>query len=179
MTALRNHRREKAALALYAGKSVKEAMDEAGFVYSAANGRRLRNSPDVRARLRELFESDRPFLVLDALRARREREHIAYARMANYYEDVVDDKGQPTGDRQFKGFAKLTDGEVAAIKSIKETKLGTVIELFEKDAALRAIEARVDPLPARGNNDDESRSDDPATQVAVWDEPPKAGALAN
>lgn len=147
-------------------------MQAAGLVYSPANARRFRNSPDIRQRMRSLFEADRQFLLLDALRAKREREHIAYARISNYFEDVLDAQGNPTGERRFKGFDKLSDSEVAAIKSIKETKLGTVIELFEKDAALRAIEARVDPLPTRaGLPDDDDARDMPSDQVASWDEP--------
>jgi hypothetical protein len=176
---LKNWKREQGALALYAGKSDREAMEAAGLKYSPANGRRFRNSPDVRARLKELFEADRPYHVLEALRARREREHVAYARISNYFEDGVDDKGQPTGERRFKGFAKLSDAEVAAIKSIKETKLGTVIELFEKDAALRAIEARVDPPASRSKADDVDEGDAPAAQVASWDDGPAAGVRPN
>lgn len=164
--------RQRGAEALYAGRSEKEAMELAGLVYSPANARRFRNSPDIRQRMRSLFEADRQFLLLDALRAKREREHIAYARISNYFEDAVDAAGEPTGARRFKGFDKLTDSQVAAIKSIKETKLGTVIELFEKDASLRAIEARVDPLPARvGGSDDDDSRDTPHDQVASWDEP--------
>lgn len=181
MSRIRSNR-EKGALALYAGKSEQEAMQAAELVYSPANARRFRNSPDVRARMRELFEADRPFLVLDALRARREREHVAYARMSNYYDDVVDADGRPTGDRKFKGFAKLSDAEIAAIKSVKETKLGTVIELFDKDASLRAIEARVDPLPSRAGNGDDERDDAVAgaDQVAQWDDAaPAPGARPN
>lgn len=146
MSALRNIRRERAALALYAGKSDREAMEAAGYVYSPANGRRLRNSPDIKARLCELFAAETPFVMLDALRARREREALAYARMADYYDDVLDDDGKPTGELRFKGFARLTDAQIAAIAAFKQTKLGVEIKLYDKDAALRAIEARVEPL---------------------------------
>src|SRR3990167_6418559 len=152
---LKNYRREQGAVALYTGKSDEEAMKAARLVYSPANGRRFRNSPDIRERLRQLYEADRPFLVLDALRAKREREAIAYARMSSYFEDVIDANGKPTGDVAFKGFAKLTDEQVAAIASIKQTKAGYEIKLHDKDASLRAIEARVDPLPARQGQDDD------------------------
>lgn len=145
--------REKGALALYVGKSEKEAMEAAGLIYSPANGRRFRNSPDVRARLKELFEADKPFLVLEALRARRERQAVAYARMSDYFEDVLGDDGKPTGETRFKGFAALTDQQVAAIAAIKPTKLGIEVKLYDKDASLRAIEARVDPVEAVAPND--------------------------
>lgn len=166
--------RMKGADALYSGKSEKEAMEAAGLVYSPANARRFRNSLDIRERMRALFEGDRQFLLLDALRAKREREHIAYARISNYFEDVLDGEGKPTGERRFKGFGSLSDCEVAAIKSIKETKLGTVIELFEKDAALRAIEARVDPVVRPDMSDERDDRANSADQVASWNEPATA-----
>lgn len=172
--------RERGAQALYAGKSEQEAMEVAGLKWSPANGRRFRNSPDVRQRLKELFEVDRPFLLLDALKAKREREAVAYARMSSYFEDVIED-GKPTGEIKFKGFAALTDQQVAAIASIKPTKTGYEIKLHDKDAALRAIEARVDPLPGRtgAGRGDEADDDVPAEQVARWDEAPAPGARAN
>lgn len=153
--------REKGALALYVGKSEQEAMQEAGLVYSPANGRRFRNSPDVRERLKSLFEADRPLFVLEALRARREREAIAYARMGSYFEDALDDQGMPAIDDKgepvvrFKGFSKLTDQQIAAIASFKTTKAGYEIKLHDKAASLRVIEERVDPLPARQGSGDE------------------------
>lgn len=178
MSRIRSNR-EKGALALYAGKSEREAMEAAGLVYSPANGRRFRNSPDVRTRLKSLFEADRPFFLLEALRARREREALAYARMDSYFEDVIGLDGKTKGIR-FKGFDRLTDAQVAAIKSVKETKLGTVIELFEKDASLRAIEARVDPIQSAGKGDGDDPSDSvPADQVARWDDVPQANARPN
>jgi hypothetical protein len=146
--------RERGALALYTGKPEQEAMAAAGLKWSPANGRRFRNSPDVRARLKELFEQDRLFYAADALRAVREREHVAYARISNYYEDVLGEDGKPTGAIRFKGFARLTDQEVAAIASIKPTKTGYEIKLHDKNAALHAIQARVDPLPLRLPDDD-------------------------
>lgn len=176
------HNRERGALALYAGKSDKEAMEAAGLVYSPANARRFRNSPDVRARLLELFNADRPFLLLDALRAKREREAIAYARIGSYFEDVTGTDGKPTGAVQFKGFAALSDAQIAAIASIKQTKAGVEIKLHDKDASLRAIEARVDPPPIRtrpGDDDEVPASGEQATQVASWDDPPAPGSRAN
>jgi hypothetical protein len=152
-------------------------MEEAGLVYSPANGRRFRNSPDIRRRLKELFEADRPFMALDALRARREREAVAYARMDAYFEDVVGDDGKPTGEVRFKGFARLTDQQVAAIASFKPTKLGYEIKLHDKNASLSAIQARVDPLPKQaGEGDDEQV---PTDEVARWDEPPSVGTRPN
>ena len=180
MSRIRSNR-ERGALALYAGKSEQEAMAEAGLVYSPANARRFRNSPDVRLRLRELFEGDRPFVMLEALRARREREAVAYARMADYFEDVLDDEGKPTGEIRFKGFAALTDRHIAAIASIKPTKAGYEIKLYDKDAALRAIEARVDPIQPQGRKPGEDDDTDvvPAEQVARWDEAQQPVARAN
>lgn len=175
MSRIRSNR-ERGALALYTGKSEKEAMEAAGLTYSPANGRRFRNSPDVRARLLELFEADRPFVALEALRARRERQALAYARMDSYFKDTVDEAGKPTGEIEFKGFAALTDEQIAAIASIKPTKLGYEIKLHDKDSSLRAIEARVDPLPGRTKGDDE-RDDVPPEQVARWDDAPAANRL--
>ncbi len=142
------HNRERGALALYAGKSEQEALEAAGLVYSPANGRRFRNSPDVRDRLRHLFEADRPFLVLDALRARREREALAFSNIKNYLTPVLDGEGKPTGEMAIKDITALPDDLTKAIKKIKPTKLGYEIELYDKDASLRAIEARVDPVGA-------------------------------
>lgn len=178
---LKNWNREQGALALYAGKSDKEAMAAAGLKWSPANGRRFRNSPDIRGRLKELFEGDRPYLLLDALKAKREREAIAYARIGNYFADVLDEAGKPTGEIRFKGFAELTDAEVAAIASIKPTKLGYEIKLHDKDSSLRAIEARVDPLPTNRGvaSADDADGDLPATQVASWDDVPAIGARPN
>lgn len=174
---LKNWKREQGALALYSGKSDKEAMEAAGYVWSAANGRRFRNSPDIRARLKELFEADRPFFLLDALRAKREREAVAYARMSNYFDDVLDNDGKPTGEIKFKGFAALSDEQVAAIASIKPTKNGYEIKLYDKDAALRAIQARVDPVAVAtrppGEDDD---TQVPSEQVARWDDQSAPGA---
>lgn len=170
---LKNWKREQGAQALYAGKSDREAMEVAGLKWSAANGRRFRNSPDIRERLKQLFEADRPYLLLDALRAKREREAIAYARMANYFEDVIGEvTKKPTGQIKFKGFANLTDEQVAAIASIKATKFGYEIKLHDKDSSLRAIEARVDPLPGRQGAGDGEDADVPAERVASWDDPP-------
>lgn len=177
---LKNWKREQGALALYAGKSDKEAMEAAGLKWSAANGRRFRNSPDIRDRLKQLFEADRPFLVLDALRAKREREAIAYARMSDYFEDEIGTDGKPRGVR-FKGFSNLTDQQVAAIASFKPTKLGYELKLHDKDASLRAIEARVDPLPTRvaAGDDDDVPESDAETQVAVWNVQQSPGARPN
>ncbi len=135
----------------------------------------------MRARLLELFTADRPFLLLDAMKAKREREAIAYARAANYFTDVMDGDAKPTGEVRFKGFAALTDAEIAAIASVKQTKAGVEIKLHDKDASLRAIEARVDPLPGRTGKgaDDDPDDNVPAEQVARWDEPPAAGVRAN
>lgn len=179
MSRIRSNR-ERGAIALYVGKSEPEAMAEAGLVYSPANARRFRNSPDVKARLFELFTADRPFLLLDALKAKREREAIAYARMGSYFQDTKGADGKPTGEVEFKGFAALTDAQVAAIASIKQTKNGVEIKLHDKDASLRAIEARVDPLPGRaaGNSDDADDNIQPE-QVARWDDAPVPGARAN
>lgn len=179
MSRIRNNR-EQGALALYVGKSEREAMEAAGLVYSPANGRRFRNSPDVRARLKELFEADRPFLVLEALRARREREALAYARMDAYFEDVIGEDGKPNGVR-FKGFGNLTDAQIAAVASFKPTKLGYEIKLHDKDSSLRAIEARVDPVQAARKGDGDDDGDGvPVDQVARWDEvPQQPGARPN
>lgn len=174
MSKIRSNR-EAGALALYAGKSEQEAMQAAGLIYSPANGRRFRNSPDIRARLKELFEADKPFLVLDALRARREREALAYARMDAYFEDELGVDGKPCGVR-FKGFARLTDQQIAAIASFKPTKLGYEIKLHDKDSSLRAIEARVDPLPSRAGASDDEGDALPSAQVARWDEASPAQA---
>ena len=161
MSRIRSNR-EKGALALYAGKSEQEAMEAAGLVYSPANGRRFRNSPDVRDRLKELFEADRPFLVLEALRARREREALAYARMGDYFEDVLDEQGKPTGETKFKGFAALTDQQIAAIAAIKPTKAGIEIKLYDKNASLAAIEARVEPMVRQVEDGEERPVSPPA-----------------
>jgi len=156
------YNRDKGALALYVGKSDKEAMEAAGLIYSAANARRFRSSSDVRARLKELFDADRPFLFLEALRARREREALAYARMASYFEDAVDEQGKPTGGLRFKGFAALSDEQVAAIASIKQTKLGIELKLHDKNASLQAIEQRVEPqVAATVAPDDQADRDEP------------------
>jgi len=176
---LRNWRREQGALALYAGKSDKEAMEAGGLKWSPANGRRFRNSPDIRARLKELFEADRPYLLLDALKCRRERQAIAHARMSNYFEDALGADGQPTGEIRFKGFARLTDEQVAAIASIKPTKAGYEIKLHDKDSSLRAIEARVDPVGAAARDGDDDEPAMVADQVARWDEPAAATARPN
>ena len=177
MSRIRSNR-EAGVLALYAGRSEQEAMEAAGLVYSPANGRRFRNSPDVRARLKELFEADRPYFVLDALRARREREALAYSRIGDYFEDELGDlTGRPTGKVRFKGFGKLTDQQIAAIASIKPTKLGYEIKLHDKDASLRAIEVRVDPIQTQpADGDDLPMLPD---QVATWAEVPQAGVRPN
>jgi hypothetical protein len=60
-----NHKREQVALALHAGKSIQEAMEAAGYVYSPANGRRMRNSPDIQARLRELAAAPEPRVAVE------------------------------------------------------------------------------------------------------------------
>jgi hypothetical protein len=173
MSRIRSNR-ERGALALYAGKSEQEAMELAGLVYSPANARRFRNSPDVKARLLELFQADRPFLLLDALKAKREREATAYARMANYFCDEVDAEGKSTGNVVFKGFAALSDQEIAAIAAIKQTKNGVELKLYDKDAALRAIEARVDPLPSRTGSGagHDAEDEEPIDRVATWAEVP-------
>ena len=157
------HNRDKGAVALYLGKSDKEAMQAAGLNYSPANGRRFRCSADVRARLKELFDADRPFLFLEALRARREREALAYARMGSYFEDVLDEHGKATGAVKFKGFTNLTDEQIAAIASFKPTKLGFELKLHDKDSSLKAIEQRVEPqvLPTNGLDDQHIERDEP------------------
>lgn len=139
-----NRKRERFTLELYAGKTPLEAMETAGYKPRPENARRLANSPEVRARLAELFAEERHLLQAEAMRARRERDVIAYSNIANYFEPVLGDDGKPTGRIRVKDFTGLPREIAAAIQSIKPTKLGWEIKLHNKDAALRAIEKRVE-----------------------------------
>lgn len=165
--------REKGALALYMGKTDQEAIEAAGLVYSPANARRFRNSRDVRARLRELFEADRKFYEADARRAMREREIIAYSNLMDYCEVVE-------GAIVLRDAAKVPAELWRAVSSIKQTKNGIEIKLWDKNVALAAIQARVDPVPVHTAGEDDQEVDRvPADQVARWDDPPQANARPN
>ena len=138
-----NPRVERFALELYAGKTPLEAMEIAGYKPSAPNARRLANSPDVRARLATFFAQERNLIEVEVMRVRRERDCIAYSNIANYFEPVLEN-GKPTGRVRVKDFTQLPREIAAAIQSIKPTKLGWEIKLHDKDAALRAIEKRLE-----------------------------------
>lgn len=140
-----NRKRERFILELYRGKPPQEAAEIAGYKPDHANSYRLANDPEVRARIAELYERERNFIQIEAMRARRERDIIAYSNIANYFEPVMDNDGKPTGRLRVKDFTSLPREVAAAIKSIKPTKLGWEITLHDKDAALRAIEKRVEP----------------------------------
>ena len=176
MSSIRNPKRERFALEYYAGKSPLEAMTLAGYVPAPANARRMANSPDVRKRVSELFEAERGFVAVEAMRARRERECLAYSNIADYFEEKRDADGRMTGKVGLKDFTKLPRALTAAIKEIKPTKLGFAITLHEKDSSLRAIETRVDPVVRTQADDD---VDVPADQVATWAEVPQAGTRPN
>lgn len=149
-----NRKLERFVLELYAGKTPLEAMEIAGYKPRPENARRLANSPEVRARLSTFFAQERNLVEIEVMRARRERDCIAYSNISNYFEPVRDENGKPTGRVRVKDFTQLPREIAAAIQSIKPTKLGWEIKLHDKDAALRAIEKRLDqalegqPAPA-------------------------------
>jgi hypothetical protein len=138
-----NRKIERFVLELYAGKTPLEAMEVAGYKPRPENARRLANSPEVRQRLTTFFSQERNMIEIEAMRVRRERDIIAYSNIANYFEPVVEN-GRATGRVRVKDFTKLPREIAAAIQSIKPTKLGWEIKLHDKDAALRAIERRVE-----------------------------------
>lgn len=138
-----NRKVERFVLELYAGKTPLEAMEIAGYKPSPANARRMANSPEVRARLSTFFAQERNLVEIEVMRARRERDCIAYSNIANYFEPVMEN-GNPTGRVRVKDFTQLPREIAAAIQSIKPTKLGWEIKLHDKDSALRAIEKRLE-----------------------------------
>lgn len=138
-----NRKLERFVLELYAGKTPLEAMEAAGYTPRPENARRLANSPEVRERLSTFFSQERNMIEIEAMRVRRERDCIAYSNIANYFEPVIEN-GKPTGRVRVKDFTQLPREIAAAIQSIKPTKLGWEIKLHDKDAALRAIERRVE-----------------------------------
>lgn len=138
-----NPKIERFALELYAGKTPLEAMEIAGYKPRPENARRLANSPEVRARLSTFFAQERNLVEIEVMRVRRERDCIAYSNIANYFEPVME-AGKPTGRVRVKDFTQLPREIAAAIQSIKPTKLGWEIKLHDKDAALRAIEKRLE-----------------------------------
>lgn len=138
-----NRKLERFVLELYAGKTPLEAMEIAGYTPRPENARRLANSPEVRERLSAFFSQERNMIEIEAMRVRRERDCIAYSNIANYFEPVMEN-GKPTGRIKVKDFTQLPREIAAAIQSIKPTKLGWEIKLHDKDAALRAIERRVE-----------------------------------
>src|SRR4051812_32080750 len=138
-----NRKLERFVLELYAGKTPMEAMEIAGYKPRPENARRLANSPEVRERLSSFFSQERNMIEIEAMRVRRERDCIAYSNVANYFEPVMEN-GKATGRIKVKDFTQLPREIAAAIQSIKPTKLGWEIKLHDKDAALRAIERRVE-----------------------------------
>ena len=138
-----NRKLERFVLELYAGKTPLEAMEIAGYKPSPSNARRMANSPEVRARLSQFFAQERNLVEIEVMRARRERDCIAYSNIANYFEPVVEN-GKPTGRVRVKDFTQIPREIAVAIQSIKPTKLGWEIKLHDKDAALRAIERRLE-----------------------------------
>lgn len=142
-----NHRIERFTLELYAGKTPLEAMEIAGYKPRPENARRLANSPEVRARLSTFFAQERNLVEIEVMRVRRERDCIAYSNISNYFEPVLEN-GKPTGRVRVKDFTQLPREIAAAIQSIKPTKLGWEIKLHDKDAALRAIEKRLEMTTA-------------------------------
>jgi len=138
-----NRKLERFVLELYAGKTSLQAMEIAGYKSNPSNGRRLACSLEVRERLSALFAQERNLIQAEVMRARRERDCIAYSNISNYFEPVLE-HGKPTGRVRVKDFTKLPHEVAAAIQSIKPTKLGWEIKLYDKDAALRAIEKRLE-----------------------------------
>jgi hypothetical protein len=138
-----NRKVERFVLELYAGKTPLEAMEIAGYKPSPANARRMANSPEVRARLSTFFAQERNLIEIEVMRARRERDCLAYSNISNYFEPVIEN-GKPTGRVRVKDFTQLPREIAAAIQSIKPTKLGWEIKLHDKDSALRAIEKRLE-----------------------------------
>lgn len=138
-----NRKLERFVLELYAGKTPLEAMEIAGYKPRAENARRMANSPEVRGRLSTFFSQERNLIEIEAMRARRERDCVAYSNISNYFEPVLD-HGKPTGRLRVKDFTQLPREIAAAIQSIKPTKLGWEIKLHDKDSSLRAIERRVE-----------------------------------
>lgn len=138
-----NRKLERFVLELYAGKTPLEAMEIAGYKPSPANARRMANSFEVRARLSTFFAQERNLVEIEVMRARRERDCLAYSNIANYFEPVMEG-GKPTGRVRVKDFTQLPREIAAAIQSIKPTKLGWEIKLHDKDSALRAIEKRLE-----------------------------------
>lgn len=138
-----NRKVERFVLELWAGKSPLEAYVLAGYKPNAGNARRLANTPDVRAKLSALFAEEKNLIEIEVMRARRERDCIAYSNIANYFEPVIE-HGKPTGRIRVKDFTQLPREIAVAIQAIKPTKLGWEIKLHDKDAALRAIEKRLE-----------------------------------
>lgn len=142
-----NMKRERFALELYAGVPPLRAMKIAGYTPRPENARRLANDPDIKRRIFEMVEQERGFAEVEAMRCRRERRLVAFANIAEYFEPVLDVDGIPTGRVRIKDFTKMPRDLAAAIAAIRPTKMGWEIKLHDKDAALRAIEDRVDPKP--------------------------------
>lgn len=138
-----NRRLERFVLELYAGKTPLEAMQIAGYKARPENARRMANSLEVRSRLSTFFSQERNMIEIEAMRARRERDILAYSNIANYFEPVSEN-GKPTGRVRVRDFTQIPREMAAAIQSIKPTKLGWEIKLHDKDSALRAIERRVE-----------------------------------
>lgn len=135
------------------------AMAAAGYVPALANGRRLRNDPEVVARVKQLRKAHADFVCADIGRIVQEQASIAYADIRDYYD--FGDAGEP----RLKNLNALPRTLTCAIRKLKFDKNGNAhIELHDKATALAALQSYRDQVPG-DNAGREAPKDQPARPV--------------
>lgn len=134
--------------------SILAAMAASGYVPALANGRRLRNDPEVVARVKQLRKAHADFVCADIGRIVQEQASIAYADVTNYY------NFGPNGEMTLKDLSKLPRSITCAIRKVRFDKNGNAhIELHDKPASLAAVASYRDQVP--GDNAGREGNKDP------------------
>jgi phage terminase small subunit len=137
MPALENVKHEAFALEYAEGRTLLEAHKAAGYVPDAGNAKRLRKRPEVRARIQELRQEAAEFANVRRVRVVLEVDRVGRANMRDYYERVVDAKGQPerdecgrlTGRMRLRSILDLPRELTAAIQEVEFGDDGQPIKL--------------------------------------------------
>jgi len=117
------------------GPALLAAMLAAGYVPALPNGRKLRNRPDVNARVLQLRKANAEFVCADIGRIVQEQASIAFADIRDFYD------WKPDG-LTLKDLSALPRTLTCAIRKIRFDKEGRAhIELHDKGAALAALQS--------------------------------------
>lgn len=126
-----------------------EAYKTAGFVASHANARRLRNRPEVRARINELAAETAEYLDIRVQRVAVEVDRVGRANIIDVIEPVKDKDGnQVPGAYTIRDLTKLPREITAAIKGISYDSNGLPkIDMHDRNQANFTLLKHLGGLP--------------------------------